>query len=100
MKIAFFEATQLEKQYVRKNIKNVKVDFFDKPLNDTTVSLAKGYDVISVFIYSRITKDVLKLLPKLKFIAARSTGFDHIDIKECNKKKILVANVPSYGENT
>ncbi len=29
-----------------------------------------------------------------------STGFDHIDLAECRKRKIKVANVPYYGENT
>ena len=33
-------------------------------------------------------------------IATRSTGFDHIDIKEAKKKNIPVCNVPYYGENT
>jgi len=29
-----------------------------------------------------------------------STGFDHIDLKECKAKNIKVSNVPFYGENT
>lgn len=29
-----------------------------------------------------------------------STGFDHIDLKECKKRKIIVCNIPHYGENT
>jgi D-lactate dehydrogenase len=29
-----------------------------------------------------------------------STGFDHIDIEECKRRKIKVSNVPFYGENT
>jgi len=38
--------------------------------------------------------------PNLKFIATRSTGFDHIDLDACLKRGIVVSNVPSYGENT
>jgi D-lactate dehydrogenase len=36
----------------------------------------------------------------LKLVATRSTGFDHIDLEACKENKIIVSNVPSYGENT
>ena len=62
--------------------------------------IAKKFNVISVFIYSRINKEVISSLPSLKLITTRSTGFDHIDLKEAKKRKILVCNVPFYGENT
>jgi D-lactate dehydrogenase len=39
-------------------------------------------------------------LPKLRMIATRSTGFDHIDLAACQRRRIVVANVPAYGENT
>ena len=100
MKIAIFEAGQDEKKYMKKNLKKAKVDFFEEVLNEANASIAKDYDIVSTFIFSKIDKKVLKSLPKLKFVATRSTGFDHIDVAECRKKKILVANVPFYGENT
>ena len=55
---------------------------------------------LSVFIYSHVTREVLEKLPELKFIATRSTGFDHIDVEACRTRGIAVSNVPSYGENT
>jgi D-lactate dehydrogenase len=36
----------------------------------------------------------------VRFIATRSTGFDHIDLAACRARKILVSNVPAYGEHT
>jgi len=39
-------------------------------------------------------------MPNLKLATTMSTGFDHIDIKECKKKKITACNVPTYGANT
>jgi D-lactate dehydrogenase len=39
-------------------------------------------------------------MPNLKLIAARSTGFDHIDLAACRERNIVVANIPFYGENT
>ncbi|MBT3450836.1 hydroxyacid dehydrogenase [archaeon] len=57
-------------------------------------------EAVSIFIYSKIDSKVLDCMPKLKFITTRSTGFNHIDLEECKKRKITVCNVPSYGENT
>ncbi|MBM3270685.1 MAG: hydroxyacid dehydrogenase [Candidatus Sericytochromatia bacterium] len=57
-------------------------------------------EVLSVFIYSRVTADVLARLPGLKLVTTRSTGFDHIDVAACRQRGILVSNVPSYGEST
>ncbi len=58
------------------------------------------FDVVSVFIYSKVDRAVLDKLVKLRLVATRSTGFDHIDVKECVKRGITVCNVPFYGEIT
>jgi len=60
----------------------------------------RAIDALSVFIHSQVTPQVLEALPNLKFIATRSTGFDHVDLDACLKRGIVVSNVPSYGENT
>jgi D-lactate dehydrogenase len=57
-------------------------------------------EILSVFIYSDLDAALLRRLPKLKMIATRSTGFDHIDTAFCREKEIIVCNVPSYGANT
>ena len=40
------------------------------------------------------------MLPNLKFIATRSTGFEHIDCEYAETKGIKVSNVPTYGSHT
>lgn len=57
-------------------------------------------EVVSCFIYSQLTEEVIDKLPSLKFIATRSTGFDHIDVGYAKTKKILISNVPEYGSRT
>ncbi len=100
MKITFFEIKGWEKSYLKKYLKGHDLEFVSDPLNEKNVSHAKGRDIVSVFIYSKIDKKVLSKLPKLKAITTRSTGFDHIDIKECKKRGVPVCNVPTYGANT
>lgn len=56
--------------------------------------------VLSTFVHSRVDQQQLDRLEHLRFIAARSTGYDHIDVEACSHRGILVANVPVYGENT
>ncbi len=100
MKTVFFEIKAWEKKYLKDNLKYKKLDFSSSKLTKDNVKKAKDAEMISIFIYSKIDKRVLDKLPKLKFISTRSTGFDHIDIKECKKRGIKVSNIPSYGENT
>lgn len=99
-KIAFFELEQWEKEYFLKNLKNCEMKFIGDHLNENNVNEAKDADAIGIFIYSAVNKKMLEKLPNLKLIATLSTGFDHIDLKECNKRNIAVCNVPHYGENT
>lgn len=57
-------------------------------------------ELLSVFIGSRLDAAALAQLPKLRLIATRSTGHDHVDLAACAARKITVCNVPVYGENT
>jgi D-lactate dehydrogenase len=101
-RIAFFEITPKEKLYIKKKLdKNFVLDFFTEPLDESNAKeLVPDVNIISPFIYSQINSEVIKQAKKLKLIATRSTGFNHIDLKISQKKKISVANVPYYGENT
>lgn len=74
--------------------------FFDNIIDENNAKKLKDIDIISVFIYSNAHKKILDKFKKLKLIVTRSTGFDHIDLRECKKRNIVVCNVPNYGENT
>jgi len=101
-KIAFFGVKSWERKIIERKISEIDVTgigIFEKEVQDD-LELAGRYEVLSVFIYSKLDKTILDKLPKLTMIAARSTGLDHIDLAECVKRKITVANVPTYGSNT
>jgi D-lactate dehydrogenase len=100
MKIAFFELEDWEENYLREKLKGHELFFSKDELNEKNVNSFSNIAVVSVFIYSKINKMVLDRLENLMAVVTRSTGFDHIDVKECKKRKILVLNVPYYGENT
>ncbi len=101
IRIAFFEIDGEEKKYIRRRFdKNYILEFHKEPLTSGNRDLAKDADVVSVFIYSKMTEAVMSSLPKLKLIATRSTGFNHINLDAAQKRGISVCNVPYYGENT
>jgi D-lactate dehydrogenase len=100
MKIAFFEVKDWEKDYLRGKLKKHTSKFFSEPLSNKNVSKVRNFEIIAGFIGSKVDKKIIDSLPKLKLITTMSTGFDHIDIKYANKKKIVVTSVPFYGENT
>jgi len=100
-KIAFLETTDWEREYLKKFPSFIAItDLFEEDLNLENISKFKDYEIISCFINSQFSKEVIEKLPNLKFIATRSTGFDHLDIDTCKEKGILMANVPSYGSHT
>ena len=101
--IAFLELEKWEEKYLQDKLskfKNLSLNFFSTPLNNSILGKIKKTNILAVFIYSKINKKTLSQLPNLKFIATMSTGFDHIDLKACQEKNIKVSNVPFYGENT
>ncbi|OGJ60537.1 hypothetical protein A3A67_01035 [Candidatus Peribacteria bacterium RIFCSPLOWO2_01_FULL_51_18] len=63
------------------------------------IRACKDKDVVSGFIYSKFTAEVIKSLPKLKLISTRSVGFNHIDLDACKARNIAVCNVPDYGSH-
>jgi D-lactate dehydrogenase len=100
MKIAVFEAEAREAAAFDRFKPAHEVSISAAPLDGTNAGMAADADILSTFIYSALDRAALERLPNLKFIATRSTGFDHIDIGYCRSHKIAVANVPHYGENT
>jgi len=97
-KIVFFEVASWEKEELKKNFPEALL--VEKPLTEENVSEFADTEITSCFIYSNFSKSVIEKLPKLKLIATRSTGFDHIDVTFCHQKNITVCNVPEYGSRT
>jgi D-lactate dehydrogenase len=101
MNAIFYEIKDWERKYIEERLKGWTLSFESSILDAATIGEnAKDTDCVSVFIYSQLDAATLAKFPAARFIATRSTGFDHIDLQECRRRKIAVSNVPSYGENT
>lgn len=85
-------------EYARKLLRGYSCSLHSEKISATNVD--PKADVMAVFIESPVTKEIIVQMPRLKLIAAMSTGYDHIDLKAASQNKIIVTNVPTYGENT
>jgi D-lactate dehydrogenase len=63
------------------------------------IDACKDADALSVFITTKLPREVLEKLPNLKLLCTRSVGYDHIDMEYCTEKGIIVCNVPDYGSH-
>jgi len=100
MKIHYFSSEPWEEAYVRTKLPDETIEFHGGPLSAFPDLSDPEADALCVFIESTIGEAELARFPKLKLIATRSTGFDHIDLTVAKARGITVANVPSYGEHT
>lgn len=98
--ISIYEATKIDEQQITDGLR--ATDHYWTYCKDTINpnNADPESEVLSVFVNSNVTRQVLERMPKLKLIATRSTGFDHIDLDYARERNITVVNVPTYGENT
>lgn len=74
--------------------------FLDTAADKATPDVLRDAEVLSIFVSSRTTAEMLANMPKLKLIVARSMGYDHIDVAAAQGKGIAVSTVPTYGVRT
>ncbi len=98
--VACFETEPWEIAYLVERLGDVELHTVPEPLTAENTDLARDTELVSVFIHSHLDAERLAALPNLRFIATRSTGYDHIDLATCAGRGIVVSNVPTYGENT
>jgi D-lactate dehydrogenase len=100
MKLAFFGLEPWEKEVLRKAFPKDKLYFSTKKLTNKDLNTIKDVEVLTVFVNSKINQKVISSLPKLKYVATMSTGYDHLDLDVLDGRGIKASNVPFYGENT
>ena len=95
-----YEAEAWEEERLRQRLANLDLAFSRDNLDEGSVGVAGDAEVVSIFVHSRVTSELLDQMPKLKLLATRSTGYDHIDLAACTARGVVVSNVPVYGTNT
>lgn len=98
--IVFYEATPIDTFQLTNELQGT--DHYWEYVSSiiTPENINHDAEVISVFVDSVVSKEIMEKMPKLKLIATRSSGFNHIDLDYAKSRNITVVNVPSFGENT
>ncbi len=70
------------------------------PESLTSKNVPSDAEIISIFVSSVVSEEMLVAMPHLRLIACRSTGFDNVAMAAATERGIVVSNVPSYGDHT
>ena len=84
---------------ILKNFKNFEITINDKTSREELLEIVEQFDGIIVRSATKITPDVISAGKKLKVIVRAGTGYDNIDIEECNKHGIVVLITPLGNAN-
>ncbi len=100
MRVLFYSCRSFELPYVA----SCKYGPFEcyhtaKKLTLKTASLAKGYDIVSIFSKDDANSKVLEKLSNLgvRMISLRSTGYNNVDLKSARDLGLKVSHVPNYS---
>lgn len=72
------------------------VTIYDRTPSDKILERTKDADII-ITNKTPLTKETIDKLPKLKFVALMSTGYNIVDYVYLKEKGIPVSNIPSYS---
>ena len=100
IKIAFFDTKEYDREMFDSYNKdyNYELTFFKTKLNEETVALAKGFDVVCIFVNDTANEKVLKKLKEngVKLLALRCAGFNNVEIAKM-PEGLTCVRVPAYS---
>ena len=100
IKAIFYDVKEYDKEFFRKYGKdyNIEMKFLKEKLNEETVDLSKGYEVVCAFTNDTINKNVIDMMAEngVKLLAMRCAGFNNVSLKDINER-FKVVRVPAYS---
>ena len=100
MRIAFFDAKSYDIESFNEVNKDYNFDirYYQERLSISTVPLAKGVDVVCIFVNAECDARVIDELVNngVKLVALRCAGFNNVDLKAA-EGRIKVTHVPAYS---
>ena len=102
MKILFYDTKPYDRESFEAALsryEDVTVDFLLTNISERTVSFAKGYDAVCVFVSSDMNRRILTELADLgvRLILLRCAGFNNVDLDCAKELSLTVMRVPGYS---
>jgi D-3-phosphoglycerate dehydrogenase len=98
-KILISDGLAQEGVEILKKFKNFELTINDKTSREELLEIIEQFDGIIVRSATKITPDIISAGKKLKVIVRAGTGYDNINIDECNKHGIVVLITPLGNSN-
>lgn len=97
MKIVFTSVKPEEKDFFESQLKSFNPLIFPETIDKIDIKQIEDTDILSVFVFDKLDRNLLSKLKNLKMIVTRSAGVDHIDLEYCKENNIQVAHLPAYS---
>lgn len=99
MQVAVYSIHKFERTYLEKYCDKHTLRLLEAKLTTETARLAHGSQAVSIFVNDDASAPVLQKLKDIgiNYLALRSAGFNHVDLKEANRLDIRIARVPEYS---
>lgn len=100
IKIAFFDTKEYDRKLFDEYNKNYgyEITYLESKLNRETAPLAKGFDVVCIFVNDVVDEKTIEILKEagVKLLALRCAGFNNVDIKKLGDE-LPAVRVPEYS---
>lgn len=100
MNILIFDSDEVVRELFDASLPGHAITYFEGHVTPEILAAHPETEAVSLFVSSALPRESIDLLPALKLIVARSTGFDHIDTAYAASKGVAVVTVPHYGGHT
>ena len=102
MKILFYDTKPYDEESFRRvlpDFPELTVDFLKTDISPRTVSLARGYDAVCLFVASDAGEGVVRKLAEMgvRLILLRCAGFNNVNLRAASEAGITVMRVPGYS---
>lgn len=102
MKILFYDAKPYDIESfdrILPQYKDISVTYLADDINETTISLAKGYDAVCLFVASQVDAKTIATLAEfgVKLILMRCAGYNNVDLVAAEANGVTVMHVPAYS---
>lgn len=99
MQVAVYSTHKFEKEYIKKSLSNHALRLLETRLTLETASLAHRSHAVSIFVNDDASAKVIQKLHEVgvKYLALRSAGYNHVDLKEAARLGMRIARVPEYS---
>lgn len=101
MKVAVFSTKPYDQQFLEAAAKEHGhlLSFFEARLSEQTVTLARGYEAVCIFVHDQLHAETLRQLAEggTRLIALRCAGFNNVDLAEAGRQHLSVVRVPAYS---